>query len=134
MNRLFILQKRAVRIITHSEYLAHTKPIFSLLKLLNVYDLYNFQCAIFMYLCYNKLLPASALIHFNLNMQVHGHQTRSSSNFHLPPTRTTTFHESIYFNGPLIWNNLPSSIRQSPSLNIFKRRYKHHLLQNYIVQ
>ena len=36
LNKLRIIQKVAVRIITQSHYLAHTDPLFSKLKLLNI--------------------------------------------------------------------------------------------------
>ena len=59
MLRLLRLQKRAVRVISHASYLAHTKPLFLELKLLNVFDFSDFNLAIFMYSCYNELIPTS---------------------------------------------------------------------------
>ena len=43
MLRLLRLQKRAVRIIYHANYLAHTKPLFLKLKILNVFDISDFN-------------------------------------------------------------------------------------------
>ena len=133
MNRLFRLQKKAIRIINHSEYLAPSMPIFLNLKLLNIYDMYNFQIAIFMYMCFKNVLPPSNLSHFKLTSTVHEHRTRNCNNFNLPCTRTSAFHKSIFVNGPQIWNNLPNHIRESPSLIVFKRRYKTFLLDRYTV-
>ena len=47
-SSLFKVQKRAVRIITSSSYLAHTLPICSNNKILNIYIIYNYQLLIFM--------------------------------------------------------------------------------------
>ena len=47
LNKLRILQKKAIRIITQSHYLAHTDPLFSKLKLLKLDDLYKHQLGIY---------------------------------------------------------------------------------------
>ena len=46
---LFILQKKAIRIITKSHYLEHTAPLFESLKLLTVYQVYKLNCSLFIY-------------------------------------------------------------------------------------
>ena len=43
LNKVRILQKKAIWIITQSHYLAHTDPLFSELKLLKLDDLYKRQ-------------------------------------------------------------------------------------------
>ena len=42
-ERLFLLQKRIMRAITNSKYIAHTDPIFKTLNLLKLPDLYRLQ-------------------------------------------------------------------------------------------
>ena len=64
LNRVCVLQKRAIRIVHHASYLAHSKPIFHLYKMLQFYDIYLLQLGIFMYLCYKKFLPESLLDYF----------------------------------------------------------------------
>ncbi|GFS08566.1 hypothetical protein ElyMa_006598500 [Elysia marginata] len=34
-------------------------------------------------------------------------------------------------NGPVTWNKIPMSVKQSPTLEIFKRRLKTFLFQNF---
>ena len=48
---LFLLQKKAIRIITQSHYLEHTAPLFENLKLLTVYQVYKLNCSLFIYKC-----------------------------------------------------------------------------------
>ena len=131
MNRLLMFQKKIVRIVTHSQYLAHTMPLFYSLKTLRISDIYVYHCAIFMYLCFNELLPNAILQYFELNKNIHGHQTRYSNNFHIPGVRTLVCQNTIFFRGPKIWNEIPLEIRLSPSLNSFKRKMKLYLLQQY---
>ena len=47
-NPLYILQKKAIRIMTFSDFKEHTNPIFIDLKILKFHDLVQFQTAIFM--------------------------------------------------------------------------------------
>ena len=97
MLRLLRLQKRPVRTISHASYLAHTKPLFRNLKILNVFEFSDFNLAIFMYLCYNGFIPTSISDKFCLNPDVHTHNTRGSSNFHLPKIRTCVSQNSVFF-------------------------------------
>ena len=57
-DRLETIQKKAVRIITHSNYIAHTEPIFKYLGLLKVKDLFAFKLLKFLHkLSHNELPP-----------------------------------------------------------------------------
>ena len=56
-NRVFLLQKRILRIITGSYYIAHTEPIFKALKLLNIDDLYTIQLLKLYYKIINNNVP-----------------------------------------------------------------------------
>ena len=129
MSRLLKLQKKAIRIISHAGYRAHTEPIFSCLNLLNIHKMYLYQCGIFMYSNFHQLLPVSLPNYFKLNNQVHAHETRNRTDYHLPLVRLSSFKKSIFYSGPKFWNDLPAFIKMSPSLNIFKARLKRHLLQ-----
>ena len=124
MTRLYKLQKKAIRIVSKSSFLAHTKPIFQRLKTFNVFELNDFNIAVFMFLCHKGAIPASLLNTFHINSEFHTYNTRQSSNFHIPLIRTKVSQNSIFYKGPIIWNGLPSHVKLSPSLNTFKRRYK----------
>jgi hypothetical protein len=50
-ERLFKLQKRSIRIITYSMYIAYTSPLFSKLKVLNLKDIFSLQVLLFVYKC-----------------------------------------------------------------------------------
>ena len=128
IDKIFRIQKRAIRIVFHSQYLAHTSPIFKSLKILNIYNLFQYKLAIFMYLCYNNLLPPSLVQYFSLNSTVHSYNTRNADKFHMSKIRTLISYKSIFHQGPLIWNDIPKVIRNCKSLNTFKRKYKLFLM------
>ena len=50
LNRIFLLQKKVIRIMSRSSYLAHTDPLFKQLKILKLHNLYLFQVGKFMFL------------------------------------------------------------------------------------
>ena len=54
---LLILQKKATRIITFSQFDAHSTPLFKNLRILKFSDLVNFHTSIFMHKFYNNKLP-----------------------------------------------------------------------------
>ena len=59
LKPLFILQKKAVRIITFSKLDSCSSPLFKSLGLIKFFDIALFQIAIFMYKFHKNVLPAS---------------------------------------------------------------------------
>lgn len=131
LNRLFILQKKAIRIITLSDYRAHTSHLFKDLKILTLSDIHRFQLGIFMYKVNNNLLPSLLCRHFSLNSDIHDHFTRHSSNLHLYSIRSNIQKKSFSFSGTQLWNYLDNTVKNVPSLAIFSKNLKHLLLSNY---
>lgn len=55
-DKLFGLQKKAMRLITNNAYLSHTEPLFKMLGILKIEDLYRLKLLKFYYnLCYGNL-------------------------------------------------------------------------------
>ena len=57
INRLKLLQKRAVRIINNADYRAHTSELFRKYRILKLDDLINLHTCLVMYKASNCLLP-----------------------------------------------------------------------------
>ena len=79
LSRIFLLQKRIVRVLTNSNYRAHTAPLFSKLKILSIYQLNSFYIGKFMFSYHNQLLPPSFRNLFTTNIEIHDYNTRSAS-------------------------------------------------------
>lgn len=131
LNCLMVLQKRIVRIITHSNYLAHTNPLFMNLHLLNIFEINFFQIACFVYLFYNNDLPDVFHNFFVANNSIHNYNTRNSSNLHRFKCRTTLLSFSTRQRAPIIWNSLNSFIKSSSNYHLFKRKLKQNILINH---
>ena len=45
----------------------------------------------------------------------------SNQNFYIPKPNISLFKNSLSYSGPVIWNTIPSDIKNSSTLNIFTR-------------
>jgi len=131
INPIVILQKKVIRLITNSYYLAHTNTLFKSLKMLTFHDLNKFQLGEFMYRFEKRLLPESFNAYFVYNSEVHGHNTRGRNQINIEYCRTVAKSFSVKIAGPRLWNSLPINLRNSASISIFKKNYKKMLLMNY---
>ena len=75
LNRIYYLQKKALRAITNSDYRANSAPLFSKLGILDIFQINTFQIAKFMYYYHNNLLPPLFLNLFSTNIQIHNYDT-----------------------------------------------------------
>ena len=113
MNKIFRLQKRALRTISNSSYLCPTKPLFKKYKVLNIFDMYTKEAAMFMYKYKCNMLPHSFDGYFTTNQEIHRYNTRSKGDFNIPK-RNSKF-DSVFISGPKIWNGLPNNIKKAES-------------------
>jgi exonuclease III len=131
LQKLFLLQKRAMRIISAASYRAHTSELFRKHKQLKVFDLNKMQTAIFMFKYRNNLLSQRFSDYFKTNAEVHHYATRSKSLFHVIRHNSKTRSFCIKIQGPLLWNSLEEALHQCRTIFSFKRQYKAHLLSKY---
>ena len=124
LERIYLIQKRAIRAISKADYKASSKTLFVNLKILDVPSIYSLQVSSFMYLYHNDALPIAINQIFQTGNQIHQNST-SYSDFYRPHScRTNIKKFLILFQGPRIWNSLPSNIKNAPTFNIFKRVIK----------
>ena len=82
---LFILQKKAIRIINKSHYLDHTSPIFKSLETLTIFQIFDFEsnCLLFAFKCINCNSFPYYRRKISQNLNVHTHNTRCSYNYRI---------------------------------------------------
>ena len=83
LNPLTVLQKRAVRLIAHAEFRAHTSPLFSALNLLKLQDLYICEVLLFVYKAKNHVLPSCCTHYVVFSNPVRPYALRSQVEFDL---------------------------------------------------
>ena len=106
-DRISKLQKRALRIMTNSQYNAHTEPLFKLLHLLKVKDIYENQCLKFWYKYVNNKLPNYFRNMFPYNHELHEIETRNHDRLHLYPTNISGARNVLRHHIPELLNKFP---------------------------
>ena len=131
IERINLLQKKAIRICTGVGYLEHTTPLFFKLKTLKVKDINKLQTALFMFKLKNNLLPLTFNNLFTTNTSVHNYPTRNSQNYHLSNPKSLLAHRSIRHSGPDVWNALSDNLKSCKTKYSFKATMKRQMLSKY---
>lgn len=128
-NSIFILQKRAVRIITRKHYSYPSNTLFCQLKLLKFYDLVDFGILLFMYKAHKNTLPPN--IQLNFVKRNSCHSLRGIGMFVRPRFLTSLKERSTIIQGIRLWNNLESKVKNVRSMHVFKKMIKVGLSRKY---
>ena len=106
LQLLITLQKKAVRIITFSDFNSHSSPLFRKLGLLKLGDLIYLDSALFMHDYYSNRLPSAFNNFFKSINKVHQYATRlaSKKSYYLPKARTNYGKFIVRFSGAKLWN------------------------------
>lgn len=127
---IFLLQKKAIRIISKKPYKEPTHPLFINLNILKFKDLVNFITLQTMYNAKNESLPPNVQRLFK--MRENKHNLRGVLLFEKPKARTTLKTHCVSVKGVDIWNKCPVVIRKSNSPAILKKLYKKNILTHYL--
>ena len=77
------------------------------------------------YLLSLLLFVAEHIDYFRFKSEIHGFNTKSKYNLHLPPTNLTIYQRGPYYSGIKTFNNLPTYIKNLlQTKNQFKRALK----------
>ena len=159
LEKILILQKKAVRILTGNKYfqiygdeptpLPRSEPLFKTLELLKFEDIFKTSIAKFVYSTLDRENPAVFWEWFTYSHLIHNHATSSSTHvirnnyFDVGIVENTRFlftkrshllnygGKMIQVYGPILWNSLPKEIHDSPSLTTFKNNIKKYYLAQY---
>ena len=159
LKKIKSLQNKAVRIMTGNQYyqiygepavpLPSSDPLYKILNILKFDDIFYLNISTFIFQTLDGESPQIFDDWFTYVHDVHFHATRSDTHItrdnyfdvgteipttSLRPVRSNLVHygdKLIKVNGPLIWNRLPHSIRESNSIYIFKDHLKKYFLSQY---
>ena len=132
------LQNRFLRIISSSKYNAHSEPLFKVIDILKIENLFSKSCLKFLYKFKKGQLPK-----YFLSFQcvprscIHDHDTRSASNIDTIYSRTHMASKCIRSQLPLLINNTPDIILSkmgTHSIQGFSFFIKQYHISQYITQ
>lgn len=132
LDPIIKMQKRIVRNITKSEFLAHTSPLFKELKILKFNDINHLETNKVIYNYEQENLPVSLLNKARKVKDIHDYNTRSTPNFHLKHYSTKIgSNTSVINRGMKIYNKLDPAIRSEKKLQTFSSKIKTNIIGNY---
>ena len=132
LKPLIILQKKAVRVITFSDFRKHSSPLFDALSIIKLIDLIFFYVAMFMYDFYTAKFPNAFEDLFKKISNRHAYNTSLASrqSYSLPSVRTNYGKFNLRFIGAKIWNTISDDKKRMPK-HSFKEAIKSNLLNSY---
>ena len=159
LEKILILQKKAVRILTGNKYfqiygeeaapLPRSEPLFKTLEILKFDDIFKVNIAKFVYLTLAHEKTPVFWEWFTYSHLIHNHATSSSTQINrthffdvgtVEQTKCLFTKRSHLVNfggkmiqvyGPILWNSLPKEIHDSTSLPVFRNNIKKYLLAQY---
>ena len=134
-NRMFMLQKRAIRIVANGRYNAHTEPLFKLYRILKLSDVLTLQTM----KVYNKFRNNELPVYMRnwtliTNIEIHQYNTRIVSGLRTFKYRHTFERKSLRHYLVQTINNTPDNVFSkfdTHSLNGFLNCVKLHFINNY---
>jgi len=130
--KLHLLQKRILRIICNTHFLAHSEPLFKDCKVLNIFQINSYGIGVFMFKYYKSLLPNIFDNMFLKHCNVHVQNTRYNQFYRLPICKTERKRNSISYQGAYIWNEYvlkkDIDVDAFNTVLVFKKTLKHRLL------
>ena len=136
LERLIILQKKAIRHVFNAKYNSHTNPLFSQLRCLQLPDAYKLQCSKLGYKRKLNSLPDYHASRLQFNHELRQRSTRQDDCIALiKPTSLLKINSFNYKVGSA-WNNIPSDIKskhkyKKSSEKGFASKIKNLLLKKY---
>ena len=125
-SKLQKLQNRAARVITSSSYDVDVDSLFHNLSWKELHSQRQIQKAFMVFKSLNGLVPEYLTSKF-VTRNVSNYALRDSANkLVVPFPRTNYMKNSFSYSGATLWNSLPHNIRESGSLNQFKRLPYHN--------
>jgi len=131
LDKIFLLQKRAMRNITRSHFIASSSPLFKKLGMLNVRDMYSLNLFVFMHKHRLGLLPPVFKEYFKLNKDVHDYNTRNCNDYYVDDYDLTLISKGVRIAGPSNWNELSNQCKQCKTIKTFKAMVKANMLAAY---
>jgi len=133
-EKIFKLQKKAIRIINTAKYNAHTSVFFKNDNILKLGDMCTLHDLKFCYKFIHRQLPEYFQSMMLLEIVNNVYETRQIGHLRVPAVKHEFARNGIRYRLPLIYNNMPLNIREkiyTHSFQGFKFYVKNYFTQAY---
>ena len=130
IQKLVVLQKKALRIVDGLNYRDHTHDTFKKYNCLKFKDHVKFKTCLHVFKAVNNDLPFNLQEKYVKVKNVHKYNTRSSNNLYKKQCKTESKSKNISIYGVDLFNTLPVHIKEASSIKKFKVKLKEYLINN----
>ena len=130
VNPIFILQKKAIRIICSSSYNEHTAILFKNEEILRYEDIMLFNKCKFMFDYKSNNLPKIFNNTWRLNSDLHNYPVRNNSDFYLENVNKPYLIKFPLYQFPRAWNSLPEYLKIIDSRKEFIKELYAYLIDS----
>ena len=134
LRKLILQQKKAIRIVTKSNFNSHTVPLFKHHEILPLDEEAKFSKILFMYDYIHERLPRSfdGLWNRNHERVQNDRELRNANHFHIPFIRLSSFMSFPIAEIPRIWNNtiISNNFDENVRRKSFSKIVKNFLLNS----
>ena len=124
LDKIFKLQKWAIRTISNSHYRSHTGRLFSKFNILNVHVTFKLNLGIFRYRHHSNQLSPIFSTYFTKHVQIHNYPTRNAQDYSINKTKAMFSDCAIRNCGPTFWNSLEKTLKQCKTTKHFRNQMK----------
>lgn len=120
-NGLQIKQNKALRVILNCNVYTSINSMLNSTNILSVKQSVMLHVFMFIYKMLNNMLPKHLVESCTFVSDIHSYPTRSNQNFYIRNVRSTFSENQLFINGLKLYNDLPTSFKNSTNLNSFKK-------------
>jgi hypothetical protein len=131
MDKLEIIQRKALRIIFKKDWHCSKKELYSM-KFLPVSANAQLTTLIFAHKMAHNMVKNN--VEIGNNFDVHGRDTRYKNNFVLPRYKYVASMQNLFYRSMSSYNNLPLTIRSYHSLSVFKNKAREYLFNQVVMR
>ena len=135
IEKIFKLQKWAVRTFSNSHYRSHSAPLFQSLNILNIYDTYKLEVGVFMFRNFTNQLPNGFHDSVSKQDECHKYLTRNANDYNLTRNKKVFSDQTVRTSGPILWNLLHQTgapnLKMSKTVKHFRNQLKNYLISQY---
>lgn len=128
LQTLQVIQNNAARLVFKLPYKSHITSSLISLHWLKIAERIHFKLCLMVFKCLTCKAPSYLQDTIVKSKSVRYTRLSQDTTRLVVPKASKKYGENgLSFKGPYLWNMLPSEIRESPSIDIFKSRLKTHL-------
>ena len=128
-KKLFRVRKK--RLITGRSWQTYSAPLFKNKTILRLHDINTVQVVCFVYGVIHNTIPELFRNYFVTNKLIHDYFTWHNEDIHILRCNTNVRAFCIKIYGATILNSVPLNSKIASSINIFKEKFRFHLIDLY---